>query len=166
MGVTAEAVCARAGLTKRYFYEAFTDRDELLGVVADDLYDALHAAIVTALDPIGPDSRARATATVDTLVGTLDADARVARLYVESPALPVLLARRDERVDEFADLLLTHVLLLGPGSADRPRHRTAAVLLVSGTTHLVTRWLAGAVPLSRAGLVEEITRAGMAALDA
>ena len=47
---------------------------------------------------------------------------------------------------------------------DRERLRTAAVLVVAGTTHLVSRWLAGAVPLGRVELVEEVTRVGTRAL--
>ena len=32
-GTTMTAVCARAGLTERYFYESFADRDEMLRAV-------------------------------------------------------------------------------------------------------------------------------------
>jgi hypothetical protein len=50
------------------------------------------------------------------------------------------------------------VLRLPPG--DRERTRTAAVLVVAGTTHVVTRWLAGGVPLELGELVEEVLRIG------
>jgi AcrR family transcriptional regulator len=162
VGVTVDAVCAHAGLTKRYFYETFADRDAALDAVADDVYGRLHAAMVSALRDVRGDERARAMTAVEVFAGTLDADPRVARLYAESPGHPGLLARRDAAVDVFADLVLDEVLRLGP--RDRERLRTAAVLVVAGTTHLVTRWLAGAVPLGRGELVAEITRVGTRAL--
>jgi AcrR family transcriptional regulator len=161
-GITVEAVCARAGLTKRYFYEAFAGRDAVLGAVADEVYAGLHEAIVAALHGVDGDERARATKAVEVFTETLDGDPRVARLYAESPGHPQLLARRDVAVDEFADLVLDDVLRLRP--CERERLRTAAVFVVAGTTHLVTRWLAGGVPLGRLELVEEITRTGTRAL--
>ncbi|MCD2194047.1 TetR/AcrR family transcriptional regulator [Actinomycetospora endophytica] len=162
VGLTVEAVCARAGLTKRYFYEAFADRDAVLAALADDVYAGLHGAIVASLREVDGDTRARATRAVEVFTETLDGNPAVARLYAESPGQPRLLARRDDAVDEFADLVLDEVLRLRP--EDRERLRTAAVFVVAGTTHLVTRWLAGGVPLERLELVEQITRTGTGAL--
>ncbi len=158
LGVTVDAVCARAGLTKRYFYETFADREAALDAVADDVYDGLHVSIGSALRRADGDQRARASTAVEVFAATLDADPRIARLYAESPGHPRLCARRDAAVDRFADLVLDDVLRLGPG--DRERARTAAVLVVAGTTHVVTRWLAGGVPLARVELVDEVTRIG------
>jgi AcrR family transcriptional regulator len=162
VGLTVEAVCAHAGLTKRYFYEAFADRDAVLRAVADDVYAGLQASIVSALRGVDGDERARAMKAVEVFTETLDGDPRLARFYAESPGHPQLLARRDAAVDEFADLVLDEVLRLRPG--ERERMRTTAVFVVAGGTHLVTRWLAGGVPLGRLELVEEITRTGTRAL--
>jgi AcrR family transcriptional regulator len=156
LGVTVDAVCARAGLTKRYFYEAFADRDAALEAVTDDVYSGLHASMVSALRRADGDARARAATAVEVFTATLDADPRIARLYAESPGHPRLLARRDAAVEQFADLMLADVLRLPPG--DRERARTAAVLVVAGTTHVVTRWLAGGVPLERVELIDEVLR--------
>ena len=35
--LTVRAVCRAAGLTERYFYESFTDRDEFVRAVYDDV---------------------------------------------------------------------------------------------------------------------------------
>jgi AcrR family transcriptional regulator len=158
LGVTVDAVCARAGLTKRYFYETFTDRDAALEAVTGDVYSGLHTSIVSALRRAEGDGRARAATAVEVFAATLDADPRIARLYAEAPGHPRLVARRDAAVEEFADLVLDDVLRLPPG--DRERTRTAAVLVVAGTTHVVTRWLAGGVPLGRDELIEEVLRIG------
>jgi AcrR family transcriptional regulator len=162
LGVTVDAVCARAGLTKRYFYETFTDRDAALEAVTGDVYGGLHTSIVSALRRADGDGRARAAIAVEIFAATLDADPRIARLYAEAPGHPRLVARRDAAVEEFADLVLDDVLRLPPG--DRERARTAAVLVVAGTTHVVTRWLAGVVPLGRDELIEEVLRIGIGAL--
>jgi AcrR family transcriptional regulator len=158
LGVTVDAVCARAGLTKRYFYEAFADRDAALEAVTDEAYGGLHASIVAALRRTEGDARSRAATAVEVFAATLEADPRLARLYAEAPGHPHLFARRDAAVEEFAELVLDDVLRLPPG--DRERTRTAAVLVVAGTTHVVTRWLAGGVPLELGELVEEVLRIG------
>jgi AcrR family transcriptional regulator len=158
LGVTVDAVCARAGLTKRYFYETFTDRDAALEAVTGHVYGGLHTSIVSALRHVEGDGRARAATAVEVFAATLDADPRIARLYAEAPGHPRLLARRDAAVEEFADLVLDDVLRLPPG--EREQARTAAVLVVAGTTHVVTRWLAGGVPFERDELIEEVLRIG------
>ena len=78
VGVTVEAVCARAGLTKRYFYEAFGDRDAVLAAVADGVYADLHAATVAALRGAGGDERTRAITAVEVFAETLDANPPIA----------------------------------------------------------------------------------------
>jgi AcrR family transcriptional regulator len=97
LGVTVDAVCARAGLTKRYFYETFTDRDAALEAVTGDVYGSLHTSIVSALRRADGDGRARAAIAVEIFAATLDADPRIARLYAEAPGHPRLLARRGVR---------------------------------------------------------------------
>ena len=163
LGVTVDAVCARAGLTKRYFYETFADRDAALEAVTDDVYGGLHTSIVSALRRAEGDARARAATALEVFAATLDADPRVARLHAEAPGHPRLLARRDAAVEQFADLVLDDVLRLPPD--ERARARTAAVLVVAGAAHVVTRWLAGAVPLGRVELVDEILRIGTKLLE-
>ena len=86
LGVTVDAACARAGLTKRYFYETFADRDAALEAVTDDVYGGLHTSIVSALRRAEGDARARAATAVEVFAATLDADPRVARLTRRRPA--------------------------------------------------------------------------------
>src|SRR4051794_19105906 len=50
--VTVRSVCVEAGLTERYFYESFSNREELLAAVylacVGDLQEAVNGAIVDA----------------------------------------------------------------------------------------------------------------------
>ena len=47
--VTMRGVCARAGLTDRYFYENFTDRDALLTTIWDQMRDQTMAMLLAAI---------------------------------------------------------------------------------------------------------------------
>ncbi|HWJ09556.1 MAG TPA: TetR/AcrR family transcriptional regulator, partial [Nocardioides sp.] len=49
--VTMRGVCARAGLTDRYFYESFADRDALLATVWDQMRDETLAMLLDAILP-------------------------------------------------------------------------------------------------------------------
>lgn len=159
LDTTVEAVCARAGLTKRYFYESFGDRDEILAVAIDAMFVDVLEAIRAALTGASPTVADRATVTVGALVDELDRDRRRARMYVEAPGHPVLRARRDAAIDTFADLLMSDVLQASPPD---DRHRMVGLLVVAGTTEVVSRWLADGLPLGRDDLVEEIARIGVA----
>lgn len=157
--VTAEAVCARAGLTKRYFYESFTDRDQLLRAVVDDLFADVQAAITVALSATAAEPGARIAATVRALVDTLALDERRSRLYAEAGAHDALRARREEALEDYATLLMVDVLQVDPSD---PHHRLRARLVVAGTTDVVSRWFAGDLALSRDELVADVTEIGLA----
>lgn len=164
-GVTVEAVCAESALGKRYFYESFPAREDLLLAVADAFYDGLLDQLRTAIAGVDPDRRARLV--VDALVGALGSDDRLARLYVESPATPVLAARRQRAIDEYTRFVADEVL---PGAARgkraRARRLLATRLLVAGTTALVADWLAGDAEGAQADVVAAITALGAAVASA
>ncbi len=156
---TVDAICDKAGLTKRYFYENFADREAIFTALIDEMFDGIQTAIREALVDAGPSisDRARVTATV--LVKVLGGDRRLARLYIEAPAHPALHERRDVAVGVYAQLLMTEVLRVDPADA---RAQVAALLIVAGTTEVVSHWLGGTIALNHAELVEEIVRIGVA----
>lgn len=161
--VTAEAVCTRAGLSKRYFYESFGDREAILVAALDEFFVVAREAILPALtDPVDSVEE-RLRRTVAALVGAVSADARAARLYVESPRHAALEQRRSIAYVEFADLVLRHALVADPAD---PRSQAAALLIVSGTTEVIARWLAGSIALDESGLVETISGIGLASAQA
>ncbi|WP_229051573.1 TetR/AcrR family transcriptional regulator [Aeromicrobium sp. Leaf350] len=159
VAVTAEAVCATAGLTKRYFYENFTDRDALLRELVDDLLGDVRVAIGSALDGVPDDVGARVSATVRALVDTLADDPRRARLYAETGAHDALRTRREEALDGYAMLLMTDVLRVDP---DDPHMRLTSRLVVAGTTDVVSHWFAGDLDLTREQLVADVSAIGVA----
>jgi AcrR family transcriptional regulator len=157
--VTAQAVAGRAGLTRRYFYESFADRDAVLVEALDGMFTTLRGDILAALQTAGDAPLARARATVRLLIATMD-DPRVARLYLEAPGHPALQGRREHAIHSYTRLLAEEVLRLG---RDDPRTELAALILVAGITHAVTSWLAGHIQLGREELIEEIVRVSVAA---
>ena len=54
-GVTVREVCAAAGLTERYFYESFRDREQLFSAVYEQLNARLQQKIVAAVAGAGAD---------------------------------------------------------------------------------------------------------------
>lgn len=164
-GATAEAICARAGLSKRYFYESFADREAALVAALDAFFDAARAGIAPALAEPAASTEQRLTRSVAALVTTVSADPRAARLYVESSRHPALEARRIMAYDEFADLLLRYALSSEVDPAD-PRARAVALLIVSGTTEVLARWLTGDLELDEASLVQTISGVGLASVEA
>ncbi|WP_183093136.1 TetR/AcrR family transcriptional regulator [Nocardioides stalactiti] len=165
VAATAEAVCARAGLSKRYFYESFGDRDTVLLAALDGVFDGARAAITPPLTDAASTPEERLRRTVAALVATLSADPRAARLYVESPRNLVLEQRRLAAYDEFADLLLRHVLAVDGGPVT-DRRRAVALLIVSGTTEVMARWLAGDLDLAESEVVDTVSAIGIAAAAA
>jgi AcrR family transcriptional regulator len=157
-GATVNAICEQAGLTKRYFYESYSDREELLLELLDDLFNGIRDGIVEAVADAPKKVEVRARRTAEVLLSRLDADRRAARLYVESVAEPVLYARREQAFDEFAGMLAEHVVRLDP---KRPEVDFAAHVVVAGVTDVVSRWLTGEKPWTHDGLAEAITRLGV-----
>ena len=153
---TMTAICARAKLTERYFYESFAGRDELLVAVFEELAEQIRAVVVHALDtaPPGPEATARAAITV--FVDLLTDDPRNGRVaMVESGATGLLRLRRHQILGEFADLIVakSHEVF-GPDALPAPRDRLNALLFTGGLAEVLTAWLAGEVTASKADIIE------------
>jgi AcrR family transcriptional regulator len=156
LGTSVERVCAEAQLTKRYFYESFPDRDALLLAAADELFATLRARMEEELTR-NRSRRERTHAMLTVLIDTLSGDPRLARLYVESPGNPVLLARREQAITSFTEFAATAVLTEGTSSRD-PGRLLAARVLTAGTTEVVTSWLAGTLDADRDTVIAALER--------
>ena len=156
---TVDRVCAQAKLTKRYFYENFADRDALLLVTFNALFDEILGEMQVAAATLG-DSAERTHAVVTILIDTLSGDPRRARLYVECPGHPALRLRREQAIAAFSDFVAGQVLP-DPAAPVSAEHRLLATrLLVAGTTDLVTSWLAGDIEADRETIIATIERVG------
>ncbi|NYG54554.1 TetR family transcriptional regulator [Nocardioides perillae] len=153
--VTMTAVCARAGLTERYFYESFRGRDEALVAALDAVSDEVAAVALDAIassDGAGAADRVRAgLAAVVDLVADDPAKGRV--VVVESAANAALRARRHELLGTFATLVADEAARLYDLPTGSEGARLRGLVYVAGLAELVAAWLLGEVDLDRDGLV-------------
>ena len=165
---TMTAVCARAGLTERYFYESFRNRDELLVAIFDAFASAANEAALAALDAAPPDLHARCRAAAGAIITLLTDDARLARAYVEAIGSETLKRQRGETVRAYAAMLAAQMRELHEldGEATEPSLRFATTIIVGGVAEAVTEWLDGRIELSREELIDECARLCVAAADA
>src|ERR1700733_9476738 len=152
--LTVRGICRQAGVTARYFYESFTDKDEFVGAVFDwvvaDLAATTQAAVAAA--PVYEQTRAGMANIVRTIAG----DARVGRLLFSTRlADPVIVRKRAESSALFAILSGQHVgnILHIPAN---DRIKAAAHFVVGGVGQTISAWLAGDVQLEPGQLVEQL----------
>ncbi len=155
-GVTKKAVCARARLNDRYFYEQFAGPEELLEAVANDVTaDGLRTVVAATLQAhagIHAQVHAAAAAALDFVL----ADPRRANLLLISHTDALQRIRLDSvRMIARAMSAMTRELLAdgGPSPLDTDM---AAFTLVSGTMELVAAWIRGEYDTSRDHLAEVV----------
>ena len=130
------AVCAEAGLTERYFYESFADREALLLAVFDRITHEATEAILAAISASAREARARTRAAITAFVELMTDDPRKGRVaFVEAMGSEALVRRRYESISAFAALLGDQardfygmptggdelIELTEPGAGGRPR---------------------------------------------
>ncbi|BBX40540.1 TetR/AcrR family transcriptional regulator [Mycobacterium simiae] len=152
--VTVRAVCARANLTPRYFYENFSDKDGFVSAVFDSVIAELAATTQAAVAsvPIPEQSRAGMANVVRTIAG----DARIGRLLFSTQlADPVIVRKRAESTALFAMLLGQHAgdMLRVPANNSM---KAGAHFAVGGVGQMISAWLAGDISLGPDQLVDQL----------
>ncbi len=149
--VTMRAVCRKAGLTDRYFYESFSDRDALL----DALYRQVAAEF---LDPMtafaDADDPDRIRALAEALIDAVLNDPRKSRLFLVEPYSSTGLGQTSIAVMPsftrlIQDHLFTHI-------QDPVKRRVAALTMAAGNAGMLAAWLNGTLRASRAQLVDHV----------
>ncbi|WP_280337867.1 TetR/AcrR family transcriptional regulator [Nocardia wallacei] len=154
--VTKRAVCARARLNDRYFYEHFADRDTLLEALAEDVTSRGIQAVIAATLAAGPDIDVQIRAAAGSSLDFLAADPRRNALLLAN-STEVLQRARVHTQHAIADAMaaVARELLLAPAPDPRDIDLNAYVL-VSGTLELVGAWLRGEFHTDRDHLVDVI----------
>jgi AcrR family transcriptional regulator len=163
---TVKDVCRASGLTERYFYEVFADREALLVVVFDQIHDEALAAVLEAVrGSTTTDIRTKAREAIAAGLAVLIDDPRKGRiLLLEGSTNPVLQDRRRDRMGTAA--LTLSMIAKEHFSADRGDPTNVlltAHALVGAETELVTAYLGGRFDISRERLIDHITELHLAA---
>jgi AcrR family transcriptional regulator len=156
--MTVRGVLERARLNPRYFYESFTDLDQLAVAVYDRVVDELGEVVWDALGRAGDEPRDQVRAVVRGILEFVDEDRRRGRiLYVEGLGNEALNRRRLETgrsvvafVQDYSDEMNT------AQPVDEVR-RVGASILVGGFNQLLVDWLAGRIRTSREQLIDDAT---------
>lgn len=139
-GLAVRAVCRKAELHTRYFYENFADTDELLAAVYDRQATALAEILERAVEAAGPETGARTRAGIRGVLAFISDDPRRGRvLFTEARGNEVLAARR--RAAETA--LLDVVIASGDSGGPRLPVLVAAMMFTGAMSELAQQWVDG-----------------------
>lgn len=143
---TVRTLCAEAGLTERYFYESFENREELLTAVYEHGIGHLMMAVLKAIEQSEQTPDATSRAGLQAFFDTLKADPRIGRvLFIEilgvSPKVDELYRRTTY---EFTRLILQVSRPLYPGGRLPVRdEELVATGMVGAIIMIATRWILG-----------------------
>ncbi|MEU6133176.1 TetR/AcrR family transcriptional regulator [Saccharopolyspora sp. NPDC047091] len=155
--LSVRGVCKRAGLAARYFYESFTDREELTAAVYDQVIDDLATGALSAVAAAPHDAAAKVRAGLGTVIGVVGDDPRRGRLLFSARAGAALAERRQRSTLLFVGLLGGQAKDFY-GVADSADLDVLSQFAVGGLAQTLTAWLDGALRIDRDELVEHCTR--------
>ncbi|OBK13137.1 TetR/AcrR family transcriptional regulator [Mycobacterium asiaticum] len=140
--LTVRAACRHAGLTERYFYESFTDREHFVRAVYDDVCTRAMAALTSAKTP---------REAVEQFVALMVDDPVRGRVLLLAPAVePVLTQSGAEWMPNFIELLQHKLSRI----ADPVMQKLVATSLVGALTGLFTAYLNGRLGATRGQFID------------
>lgn len=141
--LSVRSVSRECGLNTRYFYESFTDTDDLLGAVYDRVSAELGDAVEAAMADSGDSLMARTRAGMVAVLGFSSADPRRGRvLFTDARANPALAARRAATQDLLREGVLTEGWRLHPDT-DPVAAMVGAAIFTGAMAEVAQQWLAG-----------------------
>jgi AcrR family transcriptional regulator len=140
-GTGVREICAQAGLTERYFYESFKNREALFQAVFEHVSQQVLEAIVQALQKAGREPSELARAALRPMLESYRADPRLARILL----MEVLSAGAREASlvtsEKFAALIAGLIAALDPELGSRGYDaKTIADGLYGSTVYIAMRW--------------------------
>lgn len=140
--LTVRAVCRAAGLTERYFYESFTDRDEFVRAVYDDVCAKAMSTLTSAETPRDA---------VERFVALMVDDPTRGRVLLLAPASePALTRSGAEWMPSFIELLQRKLTRI----TDPERAAMTATGLIGALTALFTAYLNGRLAATREHFID------------
>ncbi|WP_164512540.1 TetR/AcrR family transcriptional regulator [Nocardioides baekrokdamisoli] len=154
---TLAAVCAEAGLAKRYFYESFETMEDLLVAVYDHVLADLRQRVAEGVAEAS-DGLAVVTGALDGLFAWVEDNPRAGRVHLfevlgVSPRVDAVYRAATR---EFADLLVLVLQATEPTIAlTEGQQKTLGMAIVGSGLQLAQDWVLGEFHPSRAELVED-----------
>ncbi|CAA0078405.1 Uncharacterised protein [Mycolicibacterium vanbaalenii] len=140
--LTVRAACRAAGLTERYFYESFTDRDDYVGAVYDDVCNTAMATLLKADSPRDA---------VEQFVALMVDDPARGRVLLLAPEVEPVLARSGaEWMPNFIDLLQQKLTRI----TDPTVQAMVATGLIGALSALFTAYLDGRLATTREQFID------------
>lgn len=140
--LTVRAVCREAGLTERYFYESFSDREEFVRAVYDDVCTRAMSTLTSANTP---------REAVEQFVALMVDDPVRGRVLLLAPGVePVLTRSGAEWMPSFIELLQHKLTRI----ADPVLQNMVATSLIGGLTALFTAYLDGRLAATRKQFID------------
>ncbi|MEN4450102.1 helix-turn-helix domain-containing protein [Mycobacterium sp. SM3041] len=166
-GLRMRSVCERSGLVRRYFYEQFPNRDDLVLALFDDMMRKIAERMMAETEGVPLDLHTRACVAMDQFLGVFLDDPRLIRLYVEAASSPLLAAARAAAISRSVDFASGHVrAVLGELDEDtRVRIDTAIRVIVIGQADVAMAWLRGEIALSGPDYAELVAHAFVDAIS-
>lgn len=155
--VTVRAVARGAGLSSRYFYESFADRDELIRAIFDDRFATVVDAVESALEAAPKDFASQARASIDATAACVEDDLRLGRaLLRETIADDALRAHAGQALTGFVASVALRAADPDLVQKIPPRElETLAIAVSSVQVSLLLSWSEGTLQLTREELVEQ-----------
>jgi AcrR family transcriptional regulator len=164
---TVRAVCETAGLTERYFYECFTDREAVLVAVFEHVAARCTQTVLEAFMAAPDGARHKVRAPLAAALSLVTEDPRMGRvLLLEAGGNERLQRLRDDLAFTSA-ALLAEVATAYFGRAvdlDETEVMLTALAVVGAQTQLATAYLAGRLDVSLDRLIDLLVELHLASL--
>ncbi len=141
--VTVRGVCNAAGLTSRYFYEQFPNREAMLFAVADEVRDELLSALVEAGVGNPGTLTDKLRSALRAFLEIIAADPDIHRIATgDVSSVPGLTEHRARILDLITELIVELAPgVLGDETPGPEALRRGALFMVGGVNHLIETWL-------------------------
>ncbi|WP_420751855.1 TetR/AcrR family transcriptional regulator [Rhodococcus sp. O3] len=159
---TVRKVAATAGIGPRFFYESFTDMNDLVTTTYDELGAELLAGAVAAIASAPDDLHEKARAAVGAIVGAVERNPQQGRFLISDA--PPLAERKSAFIRAAADELAKQSDAVGT-RLDARQAELCAVVVMAGAVELVRGWLDGTLDI-RPGELTEIVASTLSTLTA
>ncbi|MBF4477555.1 transcriptional regulator, TetR family [Rhodococcus rhodochrous J3] len=148
---TVRKVAATAGVGPRFFYESFTDMNDLVTTAYDELGATLLEGAVDAIAAAPDELHAKARAAVGAIVGAVERNPQQGRFLISDA--PPLAERKSAFIRSAADELAKQSDAVGT-RLDSRQAELCAVVVMAGAVELVRRWLDGTLDIRPDELIE------------